>query len=644
MPRPIDASEQYVPGLDGIRALAVTAVVGYHLGVAHLSGGLLGVGMFFTLSGYLITAILLRSWRKNGNLSLSTFWLRRARRLLPALGVVLFVVLLATALASPSSFGTRGGEALAAGFYVSNWTTILHGVSYFSLFRPPGPLDHLWSLAVEEQFYLVWPLLLLGLLHLFRGRMRAVVFSTLALAGVSFGLLAVFAHGTLDNTRAYEGTDTRAGGLLLGAVLAMVWNLSPRALRIATGAKVMLDAMGLCALAVIVWLITTTDQYSLSLYNGGILLLSLATMVLIAVVVHPASLMGKALGVLPLRWVGERSYAIYLWHLPVIAVFPTTMLKSVPVLRVLFLVAVIVGLSSLSWTFVENPIRRLGFRGAVQAATRFLSEARTPALRIGTSAALLSVVVASGVGAVEVMNVKTSTTTTTTETSVAAPMTTIRTPSAAVVSGRTSCRVVTYDGDSTSVSLISTDYLPNPADRINARLFAVGVQSFHNEISGAQSTTETWNGQPNAQQRIAARWASGVRGCWIFALGTNDSANLSFRNGPAAPRIDAMMRLVHGQPVMWLTVKTIVATSPYADAQMQKWNAGLLAACKRWPNMRIYDWRSEVQNSWYISDGIHFSSLGSQQRAKRIAGALTRAFPQGGASPKSCLVSSGILG
>ena len=116
MPRPTDASERYVPGLDGLRALAVTAVVGYHLGVAHLSGGLLGVGMFFTLSGYLITSILLRSWRSKGNLGLSIFWLRRARRLLPALALILFAVLLATALFAPSMFQTRGGEALAAGF------------------------------------------------------------------------------------------------------------------------------------------------------------------------------------------------------------------------------------------------------------------------------------------------------------------------------------------------------------------------------------------------------------------------------------------------------------------------------------------------------------------------------------------------
>ncbi len=643
MPRPTDASEQYVPGLDGLRALAVAAVVGYHLGVPHLSGGLLGVGMFFTLSGYLITSILLRSWNTKASLGLSTFWLRRARRLLPAVAIVLFVVLVATALFSPEAFGVRGGEALAAGFYVSNWTTIIHGISYFSLFHPPGPLDHLWSLAVEEQFYLVWPLVLLGMLRVFRGRMRAVVLATLALSGISFGLLALMAHATLDNTRAYEGTDTRAGGLLLGAVLAMVWKLGPQAVRISAGARALLDAVGTSALVVIAWLIATTDQYSLSLYYGGILVLSMAMVALIAVVVHPASLLGRALGVLPLRFVGERSYGIYLWHLPVIAAFPASMLEGLPLVRDVFLISIILALSSLSWRFVEDPIRRLGFRGALSAAGSALSQVRTPAVRIGMSAAFLSVVAASGVGAAQVMSAR-STSSTTSTTATVAPTTTLRNANVVTTPGRTSCKVVTYDGDSTSVSLMSTSYLPNPADRINARLFGVGVQSFHNEISGAQSTTETWNGQPNAQQRIGARWASGVRGCWIFALGTNDSANLSFHNGPGAPRVDAMMRLVHGEPVMWLTVKTLISTSPYADVQMQKWNAALVAACKRWPNMRIYDWRSEVQNAWYISDGIHFSSPGSQQRAKRIAAALARAFPQGQKASASSIVSSGIPG
>ncbi len=640
MPRPVDARETYLPGLDGVRAIAVSVVVGYHLGIAKLSGGLLGVGIFFTLSGFLITSILLRSWRKQGNLGLGTFWLRRARRLLPALLLVLVVVLAATALFSPSHFTNRAGDALAAMFYVSNWTTIINGISYFSLFSPPGPLDHLWSLAVEEQFYLFWPLLLLGLLKLAKGRIARVALAVSVLAVFSFIALALLSHVGLDNTRAYEGTDTRAGGLLIGAVLAMIWAPSPRAKSISVGARVLLDATGVGALFVIGWLVVSTDQYSLSIYHGGLFLLSIATVVLLAVVVHPGSSMGRLLGVAPLRWLGERSYGVYLWHLPVIVAFPVTFLGSVPLVRDVVLTALILLIASLSWNFVENPIRKLGFRGAGSAAIALLRSSQKPALRIGATAGVLSLVLVSGVGAAQVMAVKAHYAA---QRPLVQPTTTL-VPQGHGSSLKTSCKVLTFDGDSTSDGLISTSYLPNPADRIQARLFAVGVQSFHNEIAGAQSTTETWNGQPNAQQRISARWASGVRGCWIFALGTNDSANISFRNSPAAPRIDSMMKLIHGEPVLWLTVKTLLHSSPYADVQMQKWNAALVAGCARYSNMRVYDWRSEVQDPWYISDGIHFTSAGYQQRAKRIAAALARSFPSKGTAVAPCLVSSGIPG
>ncbi|MEI6700778.1 MAG: acyltransferase, partial [Actinomycetota bacterium] len=487
MPRPVDARETYLPGLDGVRAIAVAVVVGYHLGIAKLSGGLLGVGIFFTLSGFLITSILLRSWRQQGNLGLGTFWLRRARRLLPALILVLVVVLGATALFSPSHFTNRAGDALAAMFYVSNWTTIINGISYFSLFSPPGPLDHLWSLAVEEQFYLLWPLLLLGMLSLAKGKIARVVLATSVLAALSFIALALLSHVGLDNTRAYEGTDTRAGGLLVGAVLAMVWAPTARAKSITVGARFLLDGAGIGALAVIAWLVVSTDQYSLSIYHGGLLLLSLATVVLLAVVVHPGSSMGRLLGISPLRWLGERSYGVYLWHLPIIVAFPKSFLASVPLVRDVFFVSLILAIASLSWRFVENPIRTLGFRGAGSAAVSLLRSSTKPALRIGATAGLLSVVLVSGVGAAQVMAVKTppskplpSVSSTTTF-----PVTTTLTPQVQNLANKTSCKVVTFDGDSTSDGLISTSYLPNPADRIQARLFAVGVQSFHNEIAGA---------------------------------------------------------------------------------------------------------------------------------------------------------------
>ena len=215
MPRPAGSETRYIPGLDGVRAIAVAAVVGYHLGAPWLPGGLLGVGVFFTLSGYLITTILITAWERIGNLDLRHFWLRRARRLLPALIMVLIVVLVATPVLDNDVLPERGIEALAAVFYVSNWVTIASDVSYFQRFSGPGPLDHLWSLAVEEQFYLLWPLVLLVLFKTLRGRFDRMAQVTLGLAAVSFLLMLLLATPGFDNSRAYQGTDPNTQALVL---------------------------------------------------------------------------------------------------------------------------------------------------------------------------------------------------------------------------------------------------------------------------------------------------------------------------------------------------------------------------------------------------------------------------------------------
>ena len=170
MPEPVRSGQRYMPGLDGLRALAVLAVIAYHEQLGWAPGGLLGVGVFFTLSGYLITDLLLGQWARSGGLNLGDFWLRRARRLLPALFVMLAVVTAWVTVVSPSRLASLRGAVAAAATYSSNWFYIYTHNSYFARFAPPGPLDHLWSLAVEEQFYLVWPWLLLLGVYLVRGR------------------------------------------------------------------------------------------------------------------------------------------------------------------------------------------------------------------------------------------------------------------------------------------------------------------------------------------------------------------------------------------------------------------------------------------------------------------------------------------
>ena len=272
-----DSAEQrsgYLPGLDGIRAIAVGSVVAYHLGVPHFDGGLLGVSVFFTLSGYLITSLLVQGYEQHGGTGLKNFWIRRARRLLPALVLMLPVVVVTTAIARPDKLVATGRQALYALMYVANWTTISNGDDYFQRFASPGPLDHLWSLAIEEQFYIVWPLLVLALLAIGKklGEAQRV---PLAVLTIGFTLASTWAishlfdpHG-LNNTRAYEGTDARAASLLVGALFALALPFEKVGTITSRTKRITLDVFGLFGLAGIALIIAKTDEYSPFLYTGG---------------------------------------------------------------------------------------------------------------------------------------------------------------------------------------------------------------------------------------------------------------------------------------------------------------------------------------------------------------------------------------
>ena len=380
MPEPVRSGQRYLPGLDGLRALAVFAVIAYHLGLGWAPGGLLGVGIFFTLSGYLITSLLLANREATGRLRLGDFWLRRARRLLPALAVMLAVVAAWVTLADRAQLaGLRGGTA-AATAYVSNWYLIGQHASYFARFAPPSPLGHLWSLAVEEQFYLAWPWLLwLGLRVLPGPRNRPArrreaasgtrspgppaeyrwaAVATLVLAAASAIDMAVRYHPGYDPTRVYEGTDTRAFGLLIGAALALAWP-SRRLSTLAGAGRAWLQAAGTAGLALIAVLVWRAGEYDAWVYPGGMVLLSIATAGVVAAAACPATLVGRVLGWEPLRQLGVRSYGIYLWHFPVIVL--TGQPGGGPA-RKAAQVALTVGAAALSWRYVEEPVRRGALR------------------------------------------------------------------------------------------------------------------------------------------------------------------------------------------------------------------------------------------------------------------------------------------
>jgi peptidoglycan/LPS O-acetylase OafA/YrhL len=347
----------YVPALDGVRAIAVAAVLLYHAGVDWFPAGFLGVDVFFVLSGFLITSLLLRERESTGRVDLLRFWIRRARRLLPAAVLVIAVCALVTAIFLPEELQRMRGDALATLAYVNNWHQILAERSYFAAFERPSLLQHFWSLAIEEQFYLLWPLALgFCLSRLGRKRTAIVTLAAALLSALAMGVL--FDSGT-DPSREYFGTDTHASGLLIGALLAFVWPLGGLRSTPRPGAAILLDGAALAGLGVVLLAMLSWQDYDAWVYRGGLTTVAIASAVMIAAVSHPSCRVAIAFGVAPMRWIGQRSYGIYLWHWPVMALTrPDVDLHWSPWLLIPFQTAITVGIAAASYRWVEQPIRR----------------------------------------------------------------------------------------------------------------------------------------------------------------------------------------------------------------------------------------------------------------------------------------------
>ncbi len=356
----------YMPGLDGLRAVAVLAVFFYHAGFLWAMGGFLGVESFFVVSGYLITALLLQEYHLAQGLALKRFWLRRARRLLPALWLLLFGALAMTVALAPDAWARLREDLLGALFYATNWVYIFREIPYFEAFGRPPLLRHLWSLAVEEQFYLLWPLFLFFLLRWRKNRAEnrlAIVLPTLGFVVASAGWMAWRYNPAMDPARVYYGTDTRAAGFLMGAVLAMLWPPDSKE------RKAVVDIAGFLGLGALLLLFVYLDEFTPYLYRGGFLLTDLATALVIMATTHPRSLSSILLGNPFLRWVGTRSYAIYLWHWPLMVVYRYGYECSLSPWGCAGLhLGLSLLLAEISYRLVEQPIRKHGFRAWMVAA------------------------------------------------------------------------------------------------------------------------------------------------------------------------------------------------------------------------------------------------------------------------------------
>lgn len=353
-------SPRYMPGLDGIRAVAVIAIIIYHLNPQWLWGGFLGVDTFFVISGYLITSLLLTEYHNTGKIELTSFWLRRVKRLIPAVLFLVMGVLVLTLIFMPTEIQKVRADSIAAIFYVSNWWYIMQNVDYFEQFAVQ-PLKHLWSLAIEEQFYLVFPIVLLSLLSFIR-RLKSIRIIFLILLVISMITMMVLYVPNENVARVYFGTDTRIQTLLMGVLLALVWPPFQLKAKVNRKMRMMIDTAGVVGLAILFICFKFVSETNSILYYGGFFLISAVTLLVIASSVHPSGYFAKFLGNKVFTFIGSRSYSLYLWHYPIIVLIHHQFVQGqIPPLVYVVEILLMLLMAEFSYKFIEQPFRKEGF-------------------------------------------------------------------------------------------------------------------------------------------------------------------------------------------------------------------------------------------------------------------------------------------
>ncbi|HXY94017.1 MAG TPA: acyltransferase family protein [Acidimicrobiia bacterium] len=621
----------YIPALDGLRALAVVAVLLYHGDVSWMRGGFLGVDVFFVISGYLITSLLLGDWREYRQIRFAHFYLRRARRLLPALFLMLGIVALYSLLFLPDTVSELRGQMLASAFYVQNWYLIFHKVSYFVSVGRPSLLQHVWSLAVEEQFYLFWPLILSVLLARWGRQRNKLLLVVLSGVLASTVLMAVLYEPFSDPSRVYFGTDTRAATMLVGAALAIIW--TPWRLTRDTGrtAPLTLDVMAAVGLVGVVWFFLNAGQYDNWMYRGGFLVLALFSALLIAATVHPASRLSPAVfGQRVLVWVGVRSYGIYLWHWPIFMVtrpHADVPLTGIPLLVLRFALTFV--FAALSFKYVEEPIRH-GALGRRWAAFRRATGERRRQLATGFAAvggALVAfiVVLAAGFANAEptprppglppetAVVIRPTATTTTAPGAPAAPGTTAAVPTTTTVPASPGTQAAAATTPTTAAPATA----PTPAP-VTERVTAVGdsvmlgaANALVNTIGADKITVDAAESRQFSAgvDALQAYRDNGQLGDEVVVqLGTNGTVN------PAD--FDRMMDILKN--VKKVVIVNAKVPRPWEDEV----NETLADGVARYKDKAVLaDWHdvAAAHPEFFWDDGIHLRPEGAQFYAQWIA-------------------------
>ena len=395
---------KYLPSIDSLRAIAVIAVIIYHIDANYLPGGFLGVDLFFVLSGYLISSLIIKEYKSTGTVNLYNFYVRRARRLLPAVYFMITVVLIIITLFNGVLLKKSYLDALFGYIYSSNWWYIFHKLDYFDSFGSQSPFKHLWSLAIEEQFYMFFPLIFL----IFNRKSKSnnsnsklnknFIYVVLSLILVS--LIAHILLFDINNiNRIYFGTDTRAFSLLVGVVGAILYPMDRLSERTTKKDNMIYSIVSLVSILVLIGIMINTSEYNTWLYRGGFLLVAIIGLIIIISSGRQYTFMSKLLSFKPFVFIGKISYSLYLWHFPILVVTtPVSEIGNPNLFYVTLRIVLIILVATGSYMFVETPIRKLGFVNYINLLFKRIMKFKNNTKKIiFASIVLVSVVFTMGV-------------------------------------------------------------------------------------------------------------------------------------------------------------------------------------------------------------------------------------------------------
>ncbi|KRM72577.1 acyltransferase family protein [Lacticaseibacillus brantae] len=643
------AKRRYITGFDGLRTIGVIGVILYHLRPELFKGGYLGVPIFMVVSGYLITDGLLQEFDRSGRINFKSFFTRRLKRLYPGLIAVLFATSAYITLFSHNLLHNLHMMVITNLAYVYNWWQIFNGQSYFARFaNNESPFTHLWTLSIEGQYYLIWPVIVLGFLMFVKNRTKMfnITFILAVLSAVEMAILALQMGANADPSRLYYGTDTRAFAILLGAALAFIWPSAKLSANIKGQQKLTLNVLGGISLIGMLAMVFLVGAQSSFLYLGGMFLFSLLTMILVAVVAHPGAWFNRLLSNPVFSWVGSRSYGLYLYQFPVM-IFWENQFKDIadhPVLYPVIEVLIILALTELSYRLIEQPVAHFDFK----KTGAFLKGLVTPSTKLGASRwvsyGALVILLIGTVGLIQAPSVKTDAADSSAlakqlketkadkakqEKDLAAAKSSIAAEKKAKADAKAS-KSISVSKQSEAESLARKHPVNQEYEKYG--LTQVQLQQMQTIGMTAVGDSVMKDGEPILQALFPKAYIDATVSRQMIqsisivqnyaktgALADNVLIGLG-TNGPFTPdQLDEMMKIIGpSRNVFWINVR--VPTRSWQNDV----NALLKASVSKYPNLTVIDWYgySNSHNDWFYDDMVHPNPTGNPYYGTFVAKAI----------------------